>query len=267
MEQSFAFRGHRIHTGTVGNGPAIVVAHGTPWSSDTMRPLIDLLARDYRVHFYDMLGYGRSAKPEDDVSLGVQNELLNALIDHWHLDAPIAIGHDFGGATVVRAHLLNHRAFAAMILIDPVILTPWGSPFFVHVREHREAFEGLPGRLHRALLAEYVQTAAYRRLDSASIDAIVEPWMGDEGQPAFYRQIAQADETYTAEIVPQLTSVGARTLILWGEQDSWIPVERGYRLAHAIPGVVIRSVSEAGHLVVQEKPQELARAIREFCGR
>lgn len=30
----------------------------------------------------------------------------------------------------------------------------------------------------------------------------VEPWLGVEGQAAFYRQIAQADQRYTDEVEP-----------------------------------------------------------------
>lgn len=266
MNDSFSFRGYRIHTEVLGAGPSMVVVHGTPWSSRTLKPMIDLLAHTYRVHVFDMLGYGQSAQPDDDVSLGVQNQLLDQLLEYWGLQAPIAVGHDFGGTTVLRAHLINRQNFSAMVLIDPVVLTPWGSPFFAHVREHCEAFEGLPHDVHRALVAEYVRTAAYRPLDPSTVAEIIEPWMGESGQRAFYRQIAQADETYTDEIVPLLSTTRTPTLVLWGEQDSWIPVERGHRLARAIPGATLQTIAEAGHLVVRERPDVLSRAILGFCG-
>ena len=35
-----------------------------------------------------------------------------------------------------------------LILVDPVALAPWGSPFFRLVREHPQAFAGLPTNLH-----------------------------------------------------------------------------------------------------------------------
>jgi pimeloyl-ACP methyl ester carboxylesterase len=54
--------------------------------------------------------------------------------------SPAIVGHDFGGTTVLRAHLLDGRDFAKVVLIDPVAVGPWGSPFFNHARRHREAF-------------------------------------------------------------------------------------------------------------------------------
>ncbi len=50
---------------------------------------------------FDLLGYGQSEqRDQQDVSLGVQNELLAELLDHWRLERPEVVGHDFGGTTV-----------------------------------------------------------------------------------------------------------------------------------------------------------------------
>jgi len=43
------------------------------------------------------------------------------------------VGHDFGGTTVLRTHLISERKFEKIVLIDPVAVSPWGSPFFQHV--------------------------------------------------------------------------------------------------------------------------------------
>src|SRR5690606_27371811 len=119
-----------------------------PWSSFNLRHLVSRLSGQFSVHFYDLLGYGQSSKAPGDVSLGVQNEVLDTLLDLWGLDCPIIVGHDFGGATVLRTHLLNGRRFSRIILIDPVAVSPWGSPFFRHVRDHESAFAGMPDYIH-----------------------------------------------------------------------------------------------------------------------
>ncbi len=50
----------------------------------------------------------------DDVSLGVQNQLLAQLLEHWRLDCPDVVAHDFGGATALRAHLLNGKDYRSL---------------------------------------------------------------------------------------------------------------------------------------------------------
>ncbi len=264
LSGSYDFKGRNVRYGIMGNGPPMVLVHGTPWSSFNLRHLIHYLSREHKVYFFDLLGYGQSSKVEGDVSLGVQNELLNDLLDHWNLDNPIIVGHDFGGATTLRVHLLNNRTFKKIILIDPVAVSPWGSPFFRHVNIHETAFAGLPEYIHEAIVRAYVQTAAYKPLDEVTLNGIVSPWLGEQGKAAFYRQIAQADSKYTDEIQALYHKITTPTLILWGREDSWIPLVRGEELHKMIPSAVLRIIDDSGHLVIEEKPDDLVREILAF---
>lgn len=71
--------------------------HGTLFSSLEWRRIAPWLARRRRVFFYDMLGYGRSDKPDADVSRGIQNKVFAALFHHRGLDRP-----DVRGRTRLR---------------------------------------------------------------------------------------------------------------------------------------------------------------------
>ena len=176
-----------------GNGPPLVVVHGTPWSSFNLRHLIQDLTKSFTVYYYDLLGYGQSDKSNGDVSLGVQNQVLDQLLGHWGLENPVIVGHDFGGTTILRTHLISGRDFDKIVLIDPVAVSPWGSPFFKHVNAHEAAFAGVPDYIHEAIVRAYVKTAAFKPLNDATLDTIVLPWTEPDGKAAFYRQIAQAN--------------------------------------------------------------------------
>lgn len=264
LTEELDFHGRAVRYGVKGEGPPLVCVHGTPWSSFNLRHLIDGLSKHYTVHFHDLLGYGQSSKAPGDVSLGIQNRVLTALLDHWGLQEPVLVAHDFGGATGLRTHLLDRRRFQRLVLIDPVAVAPWGSPFFRHVNRHEEAFAGVPGYIHEAIVRAYVQTAAYEPLDESLLDRIIAPWTGEAGQAAFYRQIAQADQRYTDEIQPLYSSITAPTLILWGREDNWIPLERGEELQRLIPEAGLEVVDDAGHLVIEERPEDLLSRIMAF---
>ena len=112
LAHTYEFHGQAVRYGTRGDGPPLVLVHGTPWSSFCWRHLIPRLADEWTVYFYDLLGYGQSEKRDDqDVSLGVQNQVLACLLDHWKLDSPRIVGHDFGGTTVLRTHIVGERDF------------------------------------------------------------------------------------------------------------------------------------------------------------
>lgn len=264
LSQTYDFNGRTVRYGVRGDGPPVVLVHGTPWSSFSLRHIIKALSEDFTVYYYDLLGYGQSDKTSGDVSLGIQNQVLSGLLDHWQIRQPVIIGHDFGGATLLRTHLLNKYNFDKIVLIDPVAVSPWGSSFFRHVKEHETAFAGVPDYIHEAIVRAYVKTAAYKPIDDATLDMIVAPWTDEDGKSAFYRQIAQANSAHTDDVQPLYAQITSPTLILWGSEDTWIPMERGEALHDMIPGSTFRVIPDAGHLVIEEKPDQLIREIRSF---
>ncbi|MFJ7071346.1 alpha/beta fold hydrolase [Streptomyces sp. NPDC098781] len=249
-------------------GPPVVLLHGTPFSSYVWRAVARSLARHHQVFVWDMPGYGASEKAADqDVSLAAQGRVLTELLDHWDLAEPLVVAHDFGGAVALRAHLLHGARYRALALVDPVALAPWGSPFFRLVGEHADVFERLPPALHRALVREYVASASSPGLRVDVLDRLVEPWLGEEGQAAFYRQIAQADQRYTDEIQGRYADITIPTLVCWGEGDTWIPVAKGRELAALVPGAQWEPLAGAGHLVQEDAPAELTAVLLDFLRR
>ncbi len=265
LDQGYRFRGQVVRYFVAGAGPALVFVHGTPFSSYVWHRVIPHFVDSHRVHCFDLLGYGQSEQRDgQDVSLGVQNELLAELLDHWALERPDVVAHDFGGATALRTHLLNGKDYRTLTLIDPVALAPWGSPFVKHVRQHEAAFRGVPAYIHEAIVAAYVRGAVLRAIPEEELAPYLQNWLGEIGQAAFYRQIAQMDQRYTDEVQPRYGEVRCPTLILWGEEDQWIPIERGRQLQRAIPAARFRAIAHAGHLVQEDAPEAIVAALLGF---
>lgn len=262
LDRSFAWRGREVRWTCAGAGPPVVLCHGTPWSSWVWEPFAEALSRRFTTYLWDMPGYGASSKdPGHAVSLDVQGELLADLLEHWDLPAPHVVAHDFGGAVALRAHLLHGRAYASLALVDVVALAPWGSEFFRLVRDHADVFAALPSAVHEGALRAYVSGAGPERPTEEQLDALVAPWLGEEGQPAFYRQIAQADERFTDEVEGRYGSIDVPTLVVWGREDRWLPVEVAHRLAAAIPRARLEVIEDAGHLVQLDQPAVLASVL------
>jgi pimeloyl-ACP methyl ester carboxylesterase len=265
LAEGFEWSGSVVRWSRFGEGSPVVLCHGTPWSSFVWRSIVDVLRPNHAVYVWDMLGYGQSDKPDGDVSLGVQGALLASLVDHWGVDVPDVIAHDVGGAVALRAHLLHDMPVRSFVLVDVVALRPWGSPFFRLVSRHADVFTELPSNLHEALIREYINGASGRGLSQSVLDELVAPWLGI-GQAAFYRQIEQADEGFTAELESLYAGIDVPTLIVWGTADNWIPVDRAQRLAAEIPNSSVELIDGAGHLVQEDNPDELEAAIAGWLG-
>jgi pimeloyl-ACP methyl ester carboxylesterase len=267
LPEELAWRGRQVRWQRMGSGPAVVFCHGTPWSSALWRPYAEALSSEFTVHLWDMPGYGESSKsPEHKVSLDVQGELLGDLLDHWGLEAPHVVAHDYGGAVALRAHLLHRRRFSSLALVDVVALAPWGSDYFRLVRDNSDVFNALPGVVHEGSLRAYIAGASHVGPTAGQLDELVAPWLGDVGQAAFYRQVAQADQAFTDEIEELYPELDLPVLVVWGAEDTWIPVDRAHRLAELIPKARLMLIEDAGHLVQLDQPVALATTLHRWLG-
>ena len=250
--------------GRSGSGPALVLAHGWPWSSWSWHRVIPDLAEDFTIYWYDMPGFGRSmVDAAQDTSLGVQGRVFAEMLGFWGLEAPAIWAHDFGGAVSLRARLLHGAPVGPHLLMNVVAMRPWGSAFFEHVGRHVEAFLGLPAHIHTAVVEAYVRGALVADLDAPTVATLCQPWLSDQGKAAFYAQFAQADERYTAEVEPAYGTLTGPVQVLWGADDPWIPLARGRALAAAI-GCEIATLPGLGHLAQLEDPAGTLAGARRF---
>ncbi|MAK62192.1 MAG: alpha/beta hydrolase [Ponticaulis sp.] len=262
LTESFQFNRDRIAWGKWGAGPPLVLVHGFPWSSQSWRKLISGLACNFTVYAFDMPGTGLSEKHDDQiVDESRQSQLLHDLIRFWKLDRPHMIGHDFGGLAALRAHFLHGVDYATLHLIDSVALLPSGSPFYQHVAQHEEAFAGLPNYAHAALFKAYIQNAAFQPLSTDVSDIYLSAYCGPDGQPSFYRQIAHANTNNIAEASERYAPCDFPIHIIWGEHDSFIPLERGRKLRDLLKADSFTVIPDAAHLVQEDAPEALLGAI------
>jgi pimeloyl-ACP methyl ester carboxylesterase len=267
-----SFERARLSGGTVawgreGEGPPIVLVHGTPSWSYAWREVARRLAERFTVYRWDLLGYGDSEQGDgQDVSIAAQARYLGELLDLWGLEAPVVAGHDIGGAIVLRAHLCEGRPFAALTLVDAVVFNPWVTAATAHIRRHRDAYASMPAHVYEQVVRAHLRTAMAHQPSPEVIDAYVRPWLGPAGQRAYLRKLEQIDERQTAELEPRLGEVGVPAQVIWGEQDAWLSPALASRLAEAIPVASLHLVPAAGHFVMEDDPGAVATLLAEQAG-
>ncbi len=265
LTQRFATSAGEIAWDVTGDGPDVVLVHGTPANSVLWTAVIERLRGHYRIHWLDLPGYGASEKfAGQEVRLRSFARALAEFLAERGLDAPHLVGHDFGAATVLGAHLVENRPVASITVADGVVLSPWGTPFSRHVNRHESVFAAVPGYIHRATLAAHLATAVARPMPPALEAALIEPWTGEIGQPAYYRQVAQFDYAYTDRLEQLYPRVEVPACILWGEQDQWVEPAEGRRLHALVPGSELRMLPDAGHFSMVDTPGLFARELAEF---
>lgn len=262
--ERFAYEGHSIAWGVMGDGPPAILVHGSPFSSREWRRIAPWLARHRRVFYYDLLGFGQSDKPDADVLHGALNGVLAALVEYWDIEPPDVVAHDFGGSAALRAHLIDNLDYKSLVLIDPVAISPQGSALVQAAKEHEEVLAGLPAYIHCAILRAYIGAAVKHSLREDEMQPYLDPWLGEAGQKAFWRQIAQMDDKYSEDVEHRYGEIRCPVTILWGEEDEFIPLKDGEELARRIPGAPFVVVPDSRHLVQEDSPEAIVAAVLDF---
>jgi pimeloyl-ACP methyl ester carboxylesterase len=251
--------------GVFGEGPPVVLVHGTPSRSYIWRDVVAALEGRHRVYVYDLLGFGESERYEgQDVSIAAQGRALAELVEAWGLEGPMVAGHDIGAAIVLRAHLLEGAPFDRIALLDALVLTPWGTLSLWHVKEHLGAYRTMPPDVFEAYVAARLRQATSRPMDEGAFEAYLSQWRGAEGQAAYLRKDEALLERDTADVEPLLGSVRMPVRIVWGEEDGWVDPSEANRLRDAIPGSGLETVAGAGHFVMEDAPREVAEILSGF---
>ena len=251
------------------HGPStgdVVFCHGTPWSARIWADVGHAISERRRVFLWDMPGYGRSSR-DDDIPIDLRSQMSRfaALLTKWRLVRPHVVAHDIGGAVALGAHLLHGAEYAGLFLWDAVTLRPWGSPFFDLVRRHVDVFEQLPAPLHLSLVREYITGAAHGAVSDEWLTSLVDPWSGQLGQRAFYRQIASLHTEDTQPVAARLGEMRCSTAVGWGEADPWIPVLQAHRLRDLLPGCAAPVILDrTGHLAPVESPARVTAAVENW---
>ena len=147
-----------------GDGPPIVLVHGTPYSSFLWRDVAVALARSgRRVYVFDHLGYGQSDKSDgQDLTLAAQGRNFAELLRQWNLKRPSVVACDIGGAIVLRALLLEGAPFSDLTLFDAVTGGTWEHGLFGLIRKHHDVFEQLPAYAHEALVRAHLHNGTHQ---------------------------------------------------------------------------------------------------------
>jgi pimeloyl-ACP methyl ester carboxylesterase len=248
-----------------GDGAPVVLVHGTPSWSFLWRRVVPLLKRRFAVYVLDLLGYGGSERSRDqDMSISAQGRMLAELLEQWSLAAPGLVGHDIGGATVLRAHLLEGRPARGIVLLDAVALNPWNTPTTMHIRTHINVYRSMPWHIYEEVVKAHLRTAVHRPLDPGSLAEYLAPWRGEEGQAAYFRKIEQWTEDDVGALETLLPTVDVPVRIVWGEEDRWLDKEIALRLQALIPNAQLRLIPGAGHFAPEDEPEAVARELVDF---
>jgi pimeloyl-ACP methyl ester carboxylesterase len=217
------------------------------------------------VYALDLLGFGFSDKPPDgSYDLKSQGDVVLGFMSAVGLPSAILVGHSMGGIVASYAAVKAPSRVDRLVLVEPGFYRETVPPFLKYL------FFPLP----RIMAKQFYARASQVRLHSAMF--YDESLLTEEALNAYMLtgKTPNAVDALTTmmrdgpsqkyEGISERISVP--TLIVWGENEKRLTWEEGRRLNREIEESTLVLIKECGHMVPEEKPEELARMILEFLG-
>jgi pimeloyl-ACP methyl ester carboxylesterase len=260
--------GGRLHYVDEGEGPPVVLVHGTPVWSFVYRRLIADLSATHRVVAPDHLGFGLSDKPADaDYRPAAHARNLERLIEALGLRDVVLVVHDFGGPIGLSYAVEHPENVRALVLLNTWMWSLAGTP----AERASRLLSGAVGRfLYRRLnLSPRVLVPALFADRSRLTPEIHRHYVDAFPSPAerqapwvFARELMGSSDWYEGLWRRRDRLAGLPALVLWGMKDSAFRPDALARWRDALPGARVVELPDAGHFVQEEAPEDVAREIR-----
>ncbi|MCP4578151.1 MAG: alpha/beta hydrolase [Deltaproteobacteria bacterium] len=251
-------------------GEDIFLLHGFGSSTYTWKKVALLLqAKGYHVWALDMKGFGWSDKPRnDDYSPEQLMAEVNAWMDKIGLRKVVFVGNSLGGAIAWNMALAHPDKVKKLVLIDAAGFMR-DIPFSVRLA-------GLPGAggIARFFFGRWVIEDTFKQVyfdptavTKEQVDAYYDRMRTENALGAMAAVGRSVSTISNEEYALRIPEIQVDTLIIWGRDDAWIPLEDGFKFKEALPNATLEVIPFCGHVPQEEKPEETARLIAAFLSK
>ena len=263
--------GVRIHYQEAGDekAPPIILIHGFISSNLVWNEVFLPLANaGFRVIAPDLPGYGYSDKPSDGrYTIDAQAYAVLGLMDRLGIDQATIVGASYGGAVAATIALDYPERVAKLILVGAVsndqpkkklLLRLAGVPLLGDIAT--PLFLG-----SRWILRKRTQDV-YRRLGYPLDERKLEARHHLLETANTHRAMIRTIRRWEADRISREASlIRQPTLLVWGEEDTHIPISEAFRLRDAIPNSRLTVFRDCGHLPPTEYPEKFVEVVAGFC--
>jgi pimeloyl-ACP methyl ester carboxylesterase len=250
--------GYRLHyfealPGNGGGGPALVLVHGLGARGEDWSAMIPALAaQGFHVYVPDLLGYGRSPKPDVDYSISLEEQTVAQFMQAVHVPRADVGGWSMGGWVVMKLALDHPEMVDRLVIYDSAgVYFPatWEPELFtpadvIGVKKLIAMLTPKPGPL-----PNFAAEAALRKLEKNA-------WV--------IRRSMRAMTNGRDLLDFRLYKISQPMLIVWGAQDDLIPLSAGEAIHKSVPQSVLNIVEGCGHLAPAECPQPVIEGTVDF---
>lgn len=252
-------------------GAAVILLHGIGCHVEDWLPNFEALAARYRVFALDLPGHGRTDKPADaPYDVVYLAEFVRDFMAALHIERAHVVGHSMGGAVATRLTLLHPELVDRLVLIAPAGL---GRKIHLSLR-----LASVPLLGERLLRPSRWGTTISARVNVYNPDVITDEKIDCDYQMAAQPGALEAllrtarsginlwgqKSSFWGVHVNGLPSITHSVLVIWGREDSILPVAHAQVVARGLPNVRVHILEHCGHVPMLEHTAPVNALLLEF---
>ena len=239
-----------------GKGAPLMLLHGFPLDSSSWDELTPLLENDLDIITPDLRGFGQSTTIESPYTVSDMADDLAGLLDHLGIEKIAIAGHSMGGYIAL--------AFAKKY---PNLVSGLG---LISSQAAADAPEGKERRYKTAAdvdekgVSVVVEAMTPKLSANAKVQVFVRGVIEKQSKSAVIgalKAMAEREEMSTF-----LSKFALPLLLIHGDIDQLIPIDRAKEIKAAVPSAQIVELKGAGHMPMMEFAKETAKGLKFFAG-
>jgi len=251
--------GQNIHYWDVGSGPVLVLLHGLGSRKEDWSSVIGPLSQKYRLLVPDQIGFGKSDKPPLDYKIQTYVDFLDEFLRDLKIERMTLAEESLGGW--IAARYATEVSAAHLVPIDKLVLVDAA---------------GL--KQDKPVPVDELNPSTLEAMRALMKDVFYDTsWLTEERLRQMFADKMAIRDGYTVHSIlsnpdfaserldNKLDQIRVPTLVVWGKQDTLVPIASGEKYAAGIPGARLVSFDQCGHVPPVEKTAEFVAAVEDFA--
>ncbi|MBZ8182531.1 haloalkane dehalogenase [Oscillatoria salina] len=269
--------GSKMHYIDVGEGSPILFIHGNPTWAYVWRNIIPFVTSHHRAIAVDLIGMGKSDKPDIDYTFADHSRYLEAFIAKLNLKNITFVGYDWGSTLSFYYGMRHEDNVKGLVFMEAMVPPRFPFDKIEKMGKVAEDFSKLRAPQQGAQLVyeenifieKLLQSNTIRELSEAELDAYRQPFLKKKDRKpmlVWANQIPIGGEPAETDRIIRsysewLTKTKIPKLHLYGKPGAVNPPEVAEWTAAHFPNTETYYVGKGLHCLQEDRPQEIGIAI------